>query len=316
MKRSTFLHALLATGLCPTLSKAAEHLPQNRTFIRPEYFYALVKRAKEQQWQNLPMGQRVQAFGQSMCGIKYVGFTLEIDNKIESPSANFAGLDCWTFFEIALGLARMIEVPKAEYRPSDLLKEIEWTRYRGGVCTGDYLERIHYLAEWYYENEARGSIQQITRQIGPAVPLTGRVCQEMTVLWKSYRYLRNNPSLLKRMGEIEARESQLPFYYIPKSQVASIESKIQGGDIIGIVTKHQGGHCSHVGLAYRGRSGVCHFMHASKKHKKVLIDASLSNYLYEFKSHIGIIVGRPLQRSNTIHDQSTYQQRLAMLTRS
>lgn len=304
---------IVTFGFMMTPIYAGEHLPQSVTFKNKPAFEAIVAQAVRENWRTLPMGQRVERFGLAMRGTKYVGYTLEIDDHIESASCNFSGLDCWTFFEIALGLARMIEVPKSSYTPSDLLAEVEWTRYRGGVCNGNYLDRIHYLAEWYYDNEARGNVVKVTQKVGPTVPLVGRVCQEMTVLWKGYRYLRNNPSLLPQMAKIEARESALPFHYIPKSKVAAIEKNIQDGDIIGIVTKHTGGHCSHVGIAYRGPDGVCRLMHASRNYKKVVIDSSISGYLNEFNSHIGIIVARPLPRGHKITDPTTYQTRLAQL---
>lgn len=287
-------------------SHSAEHLPQSVTFKGKDKFDAIVAQAIKENWRSLPMGDRVARFGLALRGTPYVGYTLEIDDHTESASANFNGLDCWTFFEIALGLARMVEVPKPTYTPSDLLSEIEWTRYRGGVCTGNYLDRIHYLAEWWYDNEARGNIARVTRAVGPTTALVGRKCQEMTILWKGYRYLKNNPSLLPEMGRIEARESSLPFRYIQKSDVKASEKNIQSGDIIGIVTNQTGGHCSHVGLAYRTQDGVLHFMHASKNYKKVVLDKELSSYLKDFKYHAGIIVARPLPRSNTVTDRAKY----------
>ncbi|TLD70720.1 DUF1460 domain-containing protein [Phragmitibacter flavus] len=310
MPRLILLTFLFLAPLAP----AAEHLPQSLTFPNKTAFNKIVATAQQQNWRALPMGERVAKFGLAMRGTPYVGYTLEIHDHTESASANFSGLDCWTFFEIALGLARMIEVPKPTYTPSDLLAEIEWTRYRGGVCNGNYLDRIHYLAEWYYDNEARGNVVKVTTKVGPTVSLVGRKCQEMTVLWKGYRYLRKNPSLLPQMAKIEARESALPFRYIHKSKVAAIEKNIQPGDIIGIVTKHTGGHCSHVGLAYRGSDGVMRLMHASRNYKKVVIDKSISGYLHEFNSHIGIIVARPLPRSQTIREKPTYLANLQRLT--
>ncbi len=301
--------------LLPLCALAGESLPQSITFKNKPAFDSLVARALSENWRELPMGQRVANFGYAMCGTKYEGYTLEIDDRVESPSANFSGQDCWTFFEIALGLARMIEVPRKTYARQDLLSEIEWTRYRGGSCTGKYLERIHYLAEWWYDNEARGNILNVTQRVGPTVALTNRKIQEMTVLWKSYRYLRNDPSLLPQMARIERREEELPFNYIPKSKVASVESKIQSGDIIGIVTNQTGGHCSHVGLAYKTSDGLCRFLHASKNHRKVTLDDRLSSYLAEFKYHSGIIIARPLPRSSMVTDVSSYKKRLAELTK-
>jgi hypothetical protein len=303
---AALLCGLALTTVATTSASAKENLPQSVTFKGKDTFNAIVAKAVKENWRALPMGERVAKFGMALRGIPYVGYTLEIDNHVESASANFNGLDCWTFFEISLGLARMIEVPKATYTPSDLLAEIEWTRYRGGVCSGHYLDRIHYLGEWWYDNEARGNVARVTRDVGPTVSLTGRKCQEMTVLWKHYRYLKNNPSYLPEMGMIEKRESSLPFRYIPKDQVKAIEKNIQSGDIIGIVTKYTGGHCSHVGLAYRTPDGVLHFLHASKNHKKVVLDKSLSGYLNDFRAHAGIIVARPLPRSNTVRERSPY----------
>src|SRR5215212_4043733 len=187
----TTVLALLCTTFA-TVAPAKEQLPQSVTFEGKDKFDAVVARAVKENWRALPMGERVAKFGNALRGTKYVSYTLEIDDHVESPSVNFNGLDCWTFFETSLGLARMIEVPKPAYSPSDLLAEIEWTRYRGGVCTGYYLDRIHYLAEWWYDNEARGNVARVTRAVGPTIPLVGRKCQEMTVLWKSYRYLKND----------------------------------------------------------------------------------------------------------------------------
>jgi hypothetical protein len=295
---------LLFTSLA--IARAKEQLPQSVTFRGRQKFDMVVNQAIKENWRALPMGERVAKFGNALRGTKYVGYTLESDDHVESPSVNFDGLDCWTFFETSLGLARMIEVPKAEYTPSDLLAEIEWTRYRGGVCTGYYLDRIHYLAEWWYDNEARGNVARITRDVGPTVPLVDRKCCEMTVLWKSYRYLKNDPSMLPEMGRIEKREGSFPFRYIPKNKVKDIEKNIQSGDIIGIVTKGSGGHCSHVCLEYRTEDGVCHLMHASSRKKEVILDKSISTYLNAFKSDAGIIVARPLPRSNMVTDHAKY----------
>jgi Protein of unknown function (DUF1460) len=296
LTRRQILAALPALALAPG-AKAREHLPQSVTFKGTEKFARIVAAARRGNWRALPMGKRVEMFARQMKGTPYVGFTLEIDDRIESPSVNFNGLDCWTFFEIALGLARMIEVPKEQYSPSDLLREIECTRYRGGVCRGNYLDRIHYLAEWYVDNDARDNIDDVTKRVGAAQRMTGRKIHEMTVVWKSYRYLRHDPSLLAGMRQHELRIEQYPFYYIAKDKARAAEAKIQTGDIIGIVTKHDGVFCSHVGLAIRTDDGVCRFMHASKNYKKVVIDKSISGYLNDFSSHAGIIVARPLPRS-------------------
>ena len=293
LTRRHFLSLSLLSG-GSSLLKAAEFLPQSVSFKGLATFQQIVARAVAENWAALPMGLRVAQFGQALRGIKYVGWTLEIDDRVESPSANFTGLDCWTFFEISLGLARMFAQRQQTYTPSDLLRQIEWTRYRGGVCRGYYLDRIHYLDEWYPDNAARGNIRNVTRDVGLVVRLTGRGNDEMSLNPKLYRYLRANPALVPQLRQIEARLEKVPFDFIPKDQVAACESRIQSGDIIGIVTNRAHVYCSHVGLALRTGDGACHFMHASATYKKVVVDKTIHEYLNAFKSHAGIIVGRPV----------------------
>lgn len=285
-------------GLTPlallTQTGAADFLPQKRSFIGVERFEQIVAQAQAGNWRAQPMGQRVALFGQAMRGTKYVGWTLEIDDHIESPSVNFVGLDCWTFFEVALGLARMIAKVQANYSPSDLLRQIEWTRYRGGVCHGRYLDRIHYLDEWFTDNAARGNIRYITAKVGPVVRLTGRSNDEMSLNPKLYRYLRANPGLVPALSVIEHRLEKVPFDYIPKDRVAESEARIQSGDIIGIVTNREHVFCSHVGLALRTTDGQCRLMHASSTAKRVIVDKSIHEYLAGVKAHAGIVVARPV----------------------
>ena len=81
--------------------------------------------------------------------------------------------------------------------------------------------------------------------------------------------------------------------------VGVLVEKLKSGDIIGIVSRDRPGFysTSHVGLAYRTKDGVLHFMHASSPHNygRVVIDARLSNYLYRFSTDSGILVARPLR---------------------
>jgi hypothetical protein len=317
MRRPTLLAIAIPLLFALNGSVRAEpHLPLATTFNGSKKFDEAVAKAKREGWAKLPIGERVVKFAREFHGTPYKSYTLEIDDHIESPSANLLGLDCWTFFEISLGMARMIARDQETYRPEDLLREIEFTRYRAGVCAeGGYLERIHYLAEWFFENEARGVADDITRTLSGAERIHNRDVTEMTNLWKSYRYLRNNPSLRPAMASSEAKVEGLPVYYIPKSKVARIESKLKDGDILGIVTRYDGGFCSHVGLAVRTSDGVMRIMHASSNYKRVVIDKSVSGYLNSFKSHAGVIVARPLEVSHTVTDPSVYRANLTKLTK-
>jgi hypothetical protein len=272
-------------------------LPFSAVFKGQDQFNRLVSKAKAGNWQALPIGERTAAVGQALVGTRYKHFTLEIDNRIEAPSANFQGMDCWTFFEIALGFARMLDEPEANWSPERLLHYIELDRYRGGECTGEYLSRLHYLEDWLYDNDRRGLVEDLTRDLGGrSVPHSAR---EMSVGWRHYRYLAANRSLLGPLARMEANVSSRPLYEIPKSRVAGIESKLRSGDIIGVIGRDRSGvySTSHVGLALRTSDGVLHFMHASSpgNYGHVIVDAQLSKYLYRYRSDSGILVARPLR---------------------
>ncbi len=272
---------------------AEQQLPLRTTFQGSAKFKSITTRARQMKWNRLPIGDRMAAIAQELEGTPYKGFTLEIHDEIESPSVNFNGQDCWTFFESVLGLARMLETTKKIYRPGDLLTEIEQTRYRGGVCRGNYLDRIHYLAEWYIDNARRGNITDLTRTF-PSVRMPPQ-CGEMSRLWKHYRYLAHNPALRVGMAKHEDRLNKTPVYMVPKARVAAIEKKLQNGDIIGIARQDHGSYCSHVGLIVLDGTGKRRFMHASTTYRKVVLDDTISNYLHKFRKHAGILVARPSQ---------------------
>ena len=296
--RLGILILILAVALTGN-TRGAVTLPMRTVFKGQDRFEQLVVRAKAENWKSLPIGERTATAGQAMVGIPYRSFTLEVDNRTESPSVNFTGLDCWTFFEIALSFARMLDEPEENWTPAELLHYVEMDRYRAGECTGEYLSRLHYLEDWLYDNNRRGLVADLTRSLGgTSVPHSAR---EMTSGWRHYRYLVHNRALLRPLSQMENDVSSRPLYEIPKSRVAAIESRLHSGDIIGIVSR-DGRHTSlratsHVGLALRASDGTLHFMHASAPHNygRVVIDSRLSTYLYRYGLDTGILVARPLR---------------------
>lgn len=286
---SILLLIVFATG-------SANALPFSTVFKGRDKFDRLVNEARAGNWSALPIGERTATVGRSLVGTRYRGFTLEIDNRVEAASVNFQGMDCWTFFEVSLAFARMLDEPAESWTPERLLHYIELDRYRGGQCTGEYLSRLHYLEDWLADNDRRGLVNDLTQSLGGVrAPHSAR---EMTVGWRNYRYLSHNRSLLGPLRQMEARVSSRTLYQIPKSRVGSIEPQLRSGDIIGIVSRDGALFgTSHVGLALRSSDGVLHFMHASspRNYGRVVIDQELSKYLYRYGSDTGILVARPLR---------------------
>lgn len=275
---------------------AESRLPFKTVFRGEDQFNRLVAKARSENWKQLPIGERTATVGQALVGTRYKHFTLEIDNRIEAASINFQGMDCWTFFEISLAFARMLDEPEENLAPQQMLHYIELDRYRDGQCTGEYLSRLHYLEDWLGDNHSRGLVEDLTPRFGgKPVPHSAR---EMSIGWRHYRYLAANRSLLGPLASMEARVSSRPLYQIPKKRVASIESKLRSGDIIGIISRDRGGLYStaHVGLALRTSDGL-HFMHASSPGNsgRVVVDARISQYLARYRGDSGILVARPLK---------------------
>lgn len=286
------LIALLLLLLATPASRSAA-LPLDVTFVGQRKFHQLMERGYKAGWASLPLGERVNNFALALRGTPYVNYTLELDERREAPSVNMQGMDCWTLFEIALAMGRLVAVHPPPYTPQEMLRLIELDRYRGGRCDGRFDSRLHHLEDWAQDNEKRGLVQDITPSLG-GVPLH----RKMAYMGKKphlFRQLRADPSMVPGFVELEAELSRRGITYIPKSQVPRIEGKLRNGDIICIVTNWHETYTSHVGLASRDKNGVLRFLHASKNHREVTLDSRLTDYLNRFSTHAGIFVVRPLE---------------------
>src|SRR5712691_13487155 len=105
--------------VCLSAVAVETRLPFKTVFKGQAQFNRLVSQAKSNDWKSLPIGERTATVGQALTGTRYKSYTLEIDNRIESPSVNFNGLDCWTFFETSLAFARMLNEPEANWTPEN-----------------------------------------------------------------------------------------------------------------------------------------------------------------------------------------------------
>ena len=278
----------------PVPPPSPARLPMSVVFKGESKFHAIVAKAERENWRKLPLGERTIRVAREMVGTPYVNYTLEVDDRIESPVVNFKGMDCWTYYENALAIARMLTYKPGPYKAEDMLHMVEVERYRNGICTGNYLSRMHHLEEVFADNQRRGYATNITPRLPGAVRLQ-REIREMTVQWKNYRYLRANPALVEPMGRIEAQVSKFPVYHVPKVKVRSVENYLQNGDICAITTNWHSGYTSHVGLIVR-LNNRAYFTHATSdrdKGRMTVIDRPITDYLNQSSKHAGIIICRP-----------------------
>lgn len=291
MKRRSFLTLFAApVMLQPSLRRSRRKNTDTQATSR--YIVAqAVRRARTEGWDALPIGELMGKLGQLFIGTPYVGGTLDGDGP-EICRIDVTGLDCVTYFENVLGMARVIKKRKSSFE--DLQKEITFTRYRQGMLNG-YASRLHYTAEWIEDNVKKGVVTDITNTLH-ADPFPVQV-SFMSENPRFYRPLREDPTMVERMASIERSINATSRWYVPKDRIADIEQQLQTGDIIAITTSKAGLDYAHTGLVFVTDDGVRHLMHASSQQKKVVLDVAVHAYVQGVRTHTGISVVRPTEVS-------------------
>lgn len=234
-----------------------------------------------------PINEIIVEIGKSFIGTDYVAHTLEKGEK-ESVVINLEGLDCYTFLESTLALSLCIKNGKTTF--NDYLKQIENLRYRNGEMK-EYPSRLHYFSDWLYDVDKRGIGKDITKEIGGE--LIKKRINFMSNHVSSYKQLKANPQYVKEIALIENEITNREYHWIPQKKIASIEKKINQGDLIGITTNVDGLDIAHVGIAVRMDNGRIHFMHAPIVGYKVQItEKPLNEYIAGNKKQNGIMVFR------------------------
>ncbi len=259
-------------------------------FTGREAFERLLTLAREGSWSERPIGERIGAIGMALRQTPYVDATLELYEDREVCSVNLRGLDCVTFFESALAFARMLR--RGGETPEALLAEVTFTRYRGAQVT-DYVSRLHYLSDWFFDNEMKRVVRLITRELPGAARFTKRV-SFMSRHPEAYRQLKASTDLVRNIARVEAEINARAIEYVPKENVAKAQPFLMTGDIIGITTTIEGLDCAHAGFCYRDE-GKLRLLHASTIRKAVILDEELATYLARVPTHTGIMVARPLE---------------------
>ena len=271
--------------------RAAAGRGDARVFEGRDVFDRLVTQARARRWSELPIGERIGAVGMALRQTPYVASTLELYDDREVCSVDFRGLDCVTFFELALAFARMLK--RAERTPDALVAEVTFLRYRGGRLT-DYASRLHYLSDWLADNQAKGVVRLVTHDLPGAERFTRRV-SFMSTHPGAYRQLKASPDQLAKIALREAEINARTTYYVPKEKVAAAQRLLMTGDIVGVTTTIDGLDCAHSGVCYRDEAGVPRLLHASTTRNAVVLDEDLATYVATVRTHSGVMVARPLE---------------------
>jgi hypothetical protein len=296
-RRELFRYASLGTlGLLGSSALAANAdwmQEQLQRFTGQDVFTRIVDKASAEKWKKLPIGQLIGKIAMELKGTPYVGFTLELSRTSEYCVVNLKGLDCVTFFEDSLCMARMIK--KGKSSPEDLISEVQFTRYRGGKM-GDFTTRLHYTTDWFVDNEQKGTLKILTPDLPGAEPFTQKV-GIMSQHPENYRQLKAQPDLLPAIRLAEDKINARSLKYLPMDKLKAAEYLLQTGDIIGVCTTEEGIDIAHTGLCIKDEQGVVHFMDASSSRRsmKVTLEPEIGTCLNWSSKLTGVMFARPLE---------------------
>ncbi|MBI1805786.1 MAG: DUF1460 domain-containing protein [Ignavibacteria bacterium] len=233
-----------------------------------------------------PTGEVIVHVGKEFIGAPYNAGTLDKSDS-EELACNLHGFDCVTFVENVLALSRCIKNNTLSYDAYQ--RELQVIRYRGGTIIG-YGSRLHYFTDWIYDNEQKGIVNDITKELG-GIPYR-KTINFMSTHQHLYPRLSDDSSLIK-IKQIEEKFRNRQLSYIPKSQIQGLQSSIKSGDIIAITTTQVGLDIAHTGIAIRLDDGTLHYLHAPDIGDSVRItNETLSKYLQKHPVQSGIMVIR------------------------
>ena len=305
--------------------------------IDRKIFNQLRRRAIAEDWTNLPIGTLTQRVGESFLGSEYQASLLDRVslNTLENASQNISKktsqtllqnspnntsiqetltaslqqFDCVLFVETALALAQTFHQPNLTDAQAETLffNVLQQYRYRNGTLI-DYCSRLHYFSDWILDHDRRGLVQEMGRSLR-GLPLD-RSLTFMSQNWKKYPVLVAHPEFRTCITETEAAIDTNKVFYLPTQQISQHYSKLQPGDVVGIVTRMKGLDVTHSGLVYQrlntkgadaegadakgaARSSKTGLLHASVR-SGIKISSDLATYVAGVDGAIGIVVARPL----------------------
>lgn len=252
-------------------------------------FTEIMARAQQEAWHERPPGAVVQHVGLAFRKAPYAEGLLDTELE-ERLVVDLRQFDCVTFVEIALAMARGILAE--DYTYATFTAHLEDQRYRDGRMDG-YCSRLHYFTDWIYDNARRGTVVDLTQQLG-GVPMA-EAPTFMSAHRSAYRQLAASDSLYRELVQVEQAIAAQPRYYIPQDRISEVYSALQAGDIIALATDIDGLDVSHTGIVYRGPEGTVGLLHASLE-DGVKVSPDLQRYVQNNRRQTGIVVARPTGR--------------------
>ena len=234
------------------------------------------------------LGSAIVAIGRRFVGNPYTPHTLDLPGD-ERVVVNLREFDCVTYVESVLAMARVLQAGTPTF-PA-FTEELRRIRYRDAELDG-YISRLHYFSEWIADNEEKGVVRNVTRELG-GQPHTETI-DFMSTHADAYRPLDGNPDRIERIREIERQLSRRTRSWIPQRQIGDRVQGIEDGDVIAATSSVDGLDIAHTGFAI-WVDGRLHLMHAPLVGKELEIsDEPLAVRILGIDGQDGIMVARPL----------------------
>ena len=231
-----------------------------------------------------PIGEVITAIGKQFLNAPYEAGTLEHADS-EKLVVNLYSFDCVTFVENIVAISCCVKSNRLSF--DEYQKELQALRYRNGVVNG-YVSRLHYFSDWIEDNERKGVVKNISQELG-GKPYK-KILNFMTSHRSKYRQLVND-SVFHILKTIEDSLSTHRIFFIPKSKIKNLQSKIPNGAIIAITTDETGLDVAHTGIAVRLDDGTLHYLHAPNVKGVVKVSKeTLAEYIQHHRHFTGIIV--------------------------
>ena len=287
MNRILTIGFILCVALINSFSTSSQINPDSCIFKPEDKQIAEAKLKTFAPEAGLPISELLVKIGLSFQGTPYVAATLE-NGLAEKLVVNLRQLDCTTFVETTLALARTVKSGKTDFE--SFAAELERLRYRNGI-RNHYPSRLHYFSEWISNNEQKGIVNSHPNQNGVKFDKT---INYMSTHPGDYPVLKEFPALIPAIALQEKELSGKNFMYFPKGNIAALYQNLHHGDIIALTSAIDGVDINHVGIIIK-KNNEFYLLHAPLSGKKVLVsDVPITDFIKPTSKNSGIMIARPV----------------------
>ena len=282
------LNSFITLFLFIGLSISYAQLNKNELIMLPEYKQIAEEKLKLfSSESDLPISELITKIGLSFLETPYIVASLE-NGLDEKMVIDLRELDCTTFVENCLALARTVKLGKTDFE--SFVAELEKIRYRDGI-RNKYPSRLHYFSEWISNNHQKGLISEMPNLNGVK---SDKTINYMSTHPAQYPVLKEHPELVPSIAIQEKALTAKGFQYFPKENIPNLYKHLQHGDIIALTSSIEGVDINHVGIILK-KGKEFYLLHAPLSGKKVLVsDGPITDFLKPASKNNGIMIARPV----------------------